>query len=122
VREVVARVQTVLRRAVRQKEDSVKSSSLLSYETLQVDINKKRVTLDGEDVQLTKKEFEILVLLLSNKGVILSRTHILDHVWSDEVVVLDRTIDVNITRLRKKIGRYGSHIITKMGYGYGFEE
>jgi two-component system phosphate regulon response regulator PhoB len=61
-------------------------------------------------------------LLLSNKGVILSRTHILDHVWSDEVVVLDRTIDVNITRLRKKIGRYGSHIITKMGYGYGFEE
>lgn len=122
VREVVARVQTVLRRAVRQKEDSVKSSSLLSYETLQVDINKKRVTLDGEDVQLTKKEFEILVLLLSNKGVILSRTDILDKVWSDEVVVLDRTIDVNITRLRKKIGKYGSHIITKLGYGYGFEE
>ncbi|MCB9018541.1 MAG: response regulator transcription factor [Prevotellaceae bacterium] len=122
VREVIARVHSVLRRAARNEDPKEKKSSMLGYESLVVDMNKKRVLLDDEEVQLTKKEFEILVLLLSNKGVILSRTDILDKVWSDEVVVLDRTIDVNITRLRKKIGKYGSHIITKLGYGYGFEE
>ena len=82
----------------------------------------KRCTLDGEEIQLTKKEFEILALLLQNRGRIFSRDEILEHVWTDEVVVLDRTIDVNITRLRRKIGRYGHNIVTRLGYGYGFEE
>ena len=72
-------------------------------------------------MRLTKKEFEILALLLRNRGVIFSRMDILQRVWSDEVIVLDRTIDVNITRLRRKIGRYGDHIVTRLGYGYGFE-
>ena len=70
---------------------------------------------------LTRKEFDILVYLLSNRGKILSREQIMKRVWSDEVVVLDRTIDVNITRMRKKLGRFGNHIITRTGYGYGFE-
>ena len=72
-------------------------------------------------MRLIKKEFEILTLLLRNRGVIFSRMDILQRVWSDEVIVLDRTIDVNITRLRRKIGRYGDHIVTRLGYGYGFE-
>lgn len=72
-------------------------------------------------MELTKKEFEILDLFLSHQGTILSRADILNQVWSNDVVVLDRTIDVNITRLRRKIGRYGNHIITRLGYGYGFE-
>ena len=59
--------------------------------------------------------------MLTHRGVIFSRDEILHRVWSDEVVVLDRTIDVNITRLRRKIGRYGEHIGTRLGYGYGFE-
>ena len=77
--------------------------------------------MDGNEVSLTKKGFEILSLMLSHRGVIFSREEILHRVWSDEVVVLDRTIDVNITRLRRKIGRYGEHIVTRLGYGYGFE-
>ena len=82
----------------------------------------KRCHINGEEVSLTRKEFDILVLLLQNRNKILSREQIMRHVWSNEVVVLDRTIDVNITRMRKKLGEYGNNIITRTGYGYGFEE
>ena len=68
-----------------------------------------------------KKEFEILKLLLENKGNVFSREEILSRIWKDEVYVLDRTIDVNITRLRKKIGPYGKNIVTRLGFGYCFE-
>ena len=78
-------------------------------------------SIDDEEITLTRKEFDILHLLLSNRGTILSREQIMKRVWSEEVVVLDRTIDVNITRLRKKLGIYGNHIITRTGYGYGFK-
>ena len=81
----------------------------------------KKVTIDGEETSLTKKEFEILLLLLQNQGRVFSREDILAKVWNDEVYVLDRTIDVNITRLRKKIGSYGKYIVTRLGYGYCFE-
>ena len=73
------------------------------------------------EIALTKKEFEILYLLLQNKGRVFSRETILEKVWQEEVYVLDRTIDVNITRLRKKIGAYGKCIVTRLGYGYCFE-
>ena len=86
-----------------------------------IDITKKKVSIDDEEVQLTKKEFEILLLLVQNKGRVFSREDILARIWSDEVYVLDRTIDVNITRLRKKIGEYGKCIVTRLGYGYCFE-
>ena len=82
---------------------------------------RKTCTVDGEEVSLTRKEFDILVLLLESRGTILSREQIMKRVWSTEVVVLDRTIDVNITRMRKKLGQYGNYIITRTGYGYGFE-
>ena len=75
----------------------------------------------GEEVSLTKKEFEILKLLLGQQGRVFSREEILSKVWTDEVFVLDRTIDVNITRLRKKIGQYGKNIVTRLGFGYCFE-
>lgn len=87
-----------------------------------MDLDRKVCTVDGTPLALTKKEFEILALLLSSRGRIFSREEILQKVWSDEVIVLDRTIDVNITRLRRKIGPYGEHIVTRLGYGYGFEE
>ena len=94
----------------------------MAFEDLALDLRSKRCTLDGEPLALTKKEFEILALLLAHRGTIFSREEILHRVWSDEVIVLDRTIDVNITRLRRKIGPYGEHIVTRLGYGYGFEE
>ncbi len=117
VREVLARVKSVLRRTAAQET----AEDLLGFEGLQLDRLRKRCLLDGQKVPLTKKEFEILALLLAHRGVIFSRETILQRVWSDEVVVLDRTVDVNITRLRRKIGRYGEHIVTRSGYGYGFE-
>ena len=117
VREVLARVRSVLRRtsAARVESESIR------FEGLEIDLRRKVCTLDGKELLLTKKEFEILALLLSNRGVIFSREEILRRIWSDEVIVLDRTVDVNITRLRRKVGPYGEHIVTRLGYGYGFE-
>lgn len=117
VREVLARVKSVLRRTAQQEE----VSQTIEFGTLRMDMQRKTCTLGGEELHLTKKEFEILALLLGHPGVIFSREEILRRIWSDEVIVLDRTIDVNITRLRRKIGPYGEQIVTRLGYGYGFE-
>lgn len=119
LREVIACVKAVLRRTA--TSDTEKAPEQLCYQSLVIDITKKKVSIDGEEVPLTKKEFEILFLLLQNKGRVFSREDILSRIWSDEVYVLDRTIDVNITRLRKKIGTYGKRIVTRLGYGYCFE-
>ena len=119
LREVVARIKAVLRRT--HQEDTPRIPEQLTYKSLVLDIVKKKVCIDGVEVPLTKKECEILFLLLQNKGRVFSREDILGHIWSEEVYVLDRTIDVNITRLRKKIGIYGKCIVTRLGYGYCFE-
>ena len=124
IAEVMARVRSVLRRSsyntpLSEQEES--DEGIIRYQGLVVNTQSKRCTVDGEEISLTRKEFDILSLLLSNCGSILSREQIMKRVWRDEVVVLDRTIDVNITRMRKKLGNYGSHIITRTGYGYGFE-
>lgn len=118
VRNVMARVRSVLRRTSGHK--NVETSNILSVDGLILDLDLKTCSIDGMDVKLTKKEFELLAFLLSNKGKICSRNQILANVWSDEVIVLDRTIDVNITRIRQKIGNYGQCIITRAGFGYGF--
>lgn len=117
LREVVMRVKAVLRRTA----SPVQREEQLIYKGLVIHIPQKKVMIDGEEAPLTKKEFEILLLLLQNQGRVFSREDILTKVWNDEAFVLDRTIDVNITRLRKKIGNYGKHIVTRLGYGYCFE-
>ncbi|MBR5592658.1 MAG: response regulator transcription factor [Bacteroidaceae bacterium] len=125
VRNVIARVKSVLRRTSGQKSAMAATNekpNVLKVEGLQLDMEFKRCTVDGEEVKLAKKEFELLAYLISHRGKILSREQILSRVWSDEVVVLDRTIDVNITRLRSKIGTYGSYIVTRSGFGYGFRD
>ena len=124
VRNVIARVKSVLRRTASHKVGNVSAEkpNRLVVEGLCLDLEFKRCTVDGEEVKLARKEFELLVYLVSHRGKILSREQILSHVWSDEVVVLDRTIDVNITRVRSKIGAYGSYIVTRSGFGYGFRD
>lgn len=119
IRQVIARVKAVLRRTSEKSKD--KEIEKLEYETLALDTKRIKATVDGVEVPLTKKEFEILKLLLENKGNVFSREEILSRIWKDEVYVLDRTIDVNITRLRKKIGPYGKNIVTRLGFGYCFE-
>lgn len=124
IRNVIARVKSVLRRASGYKGNNiaVEKNNVLQVEGLQLDLEFKRCLVDGVEIKLARKEFELLAYLISHRGKILSREQILSKVWSDEVVVLDRTIDVNITRLRSKIGTYGSYIVTRSGFGYGFRE
>lgn len=120
IKEVLLRVKAVLRRAT--PKENLSQNSDLRYRSLVVHTDKKQIEIDGELVALTKKEFEILLLLLQNRGKVFSREELLEKIWNDEVYVLDRTVDVNITRLRKKIGEYGKCISTRMGYGYYFND
>lgn len=124
IRNVIARVKSVLRRTSNQKIATAPTEkpNTLQVEGLKLDLEFKRCTVDGAEVKLARKEFELLVYLIQHRGKICSREQILNTVWSDEVVVLDRTIDVNITRLRSKIGKYGSYIVTRSGFGYGFRD
>lgn len=118
VREVMARVKAVLNRSESPDADNPKS---LQYEGLAIDLIHKSVTVDGEAVLLTKTEFELLALLLSHRGKVFSRQQILESVWPQDVIVTDRTVDVNVTRMRKKIGRYAGCIVCRQGFGYIFE-
>lgn len=117
LREVMARVKAVLRRTAEEKGEP----AVIAFEELEINLQKKKVRIGTEEITLTKKEFEILRLLMENQGHVFSREDILLKIWSDEVYVLDRTVDVNITRLRKKLGKYGKNIVTRLGYGYCFE-
>ena len=117
IRNIIARVKAVLRRTTAIPE---KPSHTISFEGLTVDPVSKTCSVDGQYVKMPRKEFEILLTLLKNRGRIFSREELLNLIWPDEVVVVDRVVDVNITRIRRKIGRYGSHITTRSGYGYGF--
>lgn len=121
IREVVARVKALLRRININKQPETASEDLV-YLGLTMQLKNKKVMLNGSEIAFTKKEFEILKLFLENRNRVFTRDEMLTRVWSDEVIVLDRTIDVNITRLRKKIGDYGKNIVTRLGYGYCFEE
>ena len=121
IRNVIARVKSVLRRTAAHKSHTpTEKPHRLKGEGTVLDLEVKRCTRDGAEVKRTRKEHELLAYLLQHRGQICSREQILSRVWSDEVVVLDRTIDVNITRLRAKIGAYGSYIVTRSGFGYGF--
>lgn len=121
LKAVLARVRTVLRRAQATAAASAPSDSV-SFDGLVLSAKNRTCTVDGEEIKMPRKEFEILLKLLSHRGRIFSRLEILSEIWPDEVVVLDRVVDVNITRIRHKIGKYGKHIVTRSGYGYGFVE
>ena len=127
MKEVKARVRAVLRRSSQtyhQPEQQAASTSCnkISYEGITLDHNAKTATLDGQNLSLTKLEYELLSLLLQHPNTVFSREELLKYCWPQDVLVLDRTVDVNITRLRKKIGRYGKQIKTRVGYGYCFEK
>lgn len=126
--EVLARVRAILRRsgqathrmpAVNERADY---ESDVIFRTLRIDRNDKTVYLDGEELPLTRTEYEILLFFLIHRNRIYSREEIINQVWGDDVVVTNRTIDTNITRLRKKIGQYSNNLVTRQGFGYGFKE
>lgn len=119
LREVRVRVRAVLRRTSEQHGEP--QHSVISYQGLVMDLDKKTVTIDGNEVAFTKTEFELLHLLLSERGRVFSREQLIERVWPKDVLVLDRTVDVNITRLRKKVGRFAKCIVTRLGFGYYFD-
>jgi len=123
MKEVKARVRAVLRRASQPQlqQTIITTDNIICYEGITLDKNAKTATLDSQNLSLTKLEYELLSLLLQHPGKVFSREDLLRHCWPQDVLVLDRTVDVNITRLRKKIGRYGKQIKTRVGYGYCFE-
>lgn len=119
IREVVVRLRAVLRRTADPSQSQ--ETPTLAYQGIELNLDKKTVSIDGEAVPFTKTEFELLRLLLEERGRVFSRQELIDRIWPKDVLVLDRTIDVNITRLRKKIGQYSRCIVTRLGFGYYFD-
>ena len=115
IKEVLARVRSVLKRTV-----SETVMDVLVVDGLRIDPDEKQAYVNKKAIELTKKEFEILCLLVKNSPHVYTREEILGRVWNDEGNVLERTIDVHVTRLRKKLGEYGNYIINRSGYGYCF--
>lgn len=120
IREVMVRVRAVLRRTASRLEGA-EEPAVISYQGLLLNLDKKSVSVDGENVPFTKTEFELLRLLLEERGRVFSRQELIDRVWPKDVLVLDRTVDVNITRMRKKIGKFAKCIVTRLGFGYYFD-
>nr|WP_297163697.1 response regulator transcription factor [uncultured Dysgonomonas sp.] len=118
IKEVIARVKTVLKRT--SSPVQLSQSQVLVIGNLSIDMDMKTVTVNGKSIDLTKTEFNILTLLVKNTGKVFSRSDILAKAWEGDGIVLERTVDVHIARLRKKIGIYGDRIINRTGYGYNF--
>jgi len=119
LKEVLVRVKALLKRSQREHRPE---KNVLSVDHLVLNLKKRTLKIDNREVELTRKEFGILAMLLQSEGNILSRDEILDRVWDDHTIVTKRTIDVHVTRLRKKMGIYGNYIKNKQGYGYAFEK
>lgn len=125
MKNVLARIAAVLRRAQNPTGNVPKEGATLTRVGrlgISIDLIAHTCTVDSQPVKMPRKELEILTLLLKNPGTVLSREEIIKKLWPDEVIVLERVIDVNITRLRKKIAPYGAHIVTRSGYGYGWQD
>ena len=119
VREVMARVKAVLGRSIMQPLR--KEKRLVAYGGLTVNTDNKTASIDDEPIALTRTEYELLHLLLSHRGQVFSRQQLLDRVWPQDVIVTERTVDVNIARLRKKLGCYAACLVSRTGFGYCFK-
>ncbi len=130
--EVLARVRAVLRRSHVARQATAPASTTttaksmyepdITFKNLRINRNEKVAYLNGSLINLTPTEFDMLIFLLTHRNRIFSREELIRQVWSNDVVVTNRTIDTNIARLRKKMGEYGENITTRPGFGYGFKE
>ncbi len=122
IREVMVRIMAVLRRTSVAVHAEASQAHVLEYQSLVLNTDNKKVSVDGREIAFTRIEYELLELLLKERGHVFSRADLIQQVWPSDVLVLDRTVDVNMARIRKKIGRYASNIVTRQGFGYYFEE
>ena len=121
IKEVIARVKAVIKRLNQsQLPKSDKKSRKLVFNNLVIDLETKELMINGEKITLTKTEFEILALLAEKPERLFSRENMIDCLWKETPYVVERTVDVHITRLRKKMGEYGAMIVNRQGYGYRF--
>jgi len=118
INELTARVKAVLKRSYSEK---ISNKAIIPFNGFDLDVVRKRLIINDERIELTKKEYEILKLLLENQGKVFSRDQLLSRIWGQDIIVTERTVDVNITRLRNKLGKYGSNLRNTTGYGYFFE-
>jgi two-component system, OmpR family, alkaline phosphatase synthesis response regulator PhoP len=118
VRTLLARVKTSLRRRDNKSDSSVPADEILRVEKLEVNIPNYTVTLGNKELSFTRREFETLVYLLRNRGRVISREVLLNTVWGEDVRVVDRTVDVHISKIREKLGVYGDYVETVKGVGY----
>ena len=114
IRELMARVKAVLNRSTPEVDTTAYKGIVMNHDS-------KTVSIDGENVAFTRTEFELLWILLNHRDHVFSRQELIEAVWPSDVVVIDRTVDVNIARMRKKLGEYACHIASRQGYGYFFE-
>lgn len=121
LKEVSARVKACLRRDTSKEEETETTSNIIEVDGLLINISNKIVCIDDKELQLTRKEFDILLLLVASPNKSFTRETILNTVWKNESIVLDRTVDVHITRLRKKIGKYSKRIVSRSNFGYSFK-
>ena len=119
VRALQARIKSVLKRNKAIPAEEAKTS--LNVGEIIIDFETKRLIIGDKKIELTRKEYEIISLLAKSPGRIFSREEILRRIWESDVIVIDRTVDVNMTRLRRKMEEYGSYIRNKPGFGYYFE-
>jgi two-component system alkaline phosphatase synthesis response regulator PhoP len=122
IKEVIARVKAITRRDYETIPNIRKEQEIITVGDLKLDLSSKHLELNGQQVILTKKEFEILSLLVQHPQRLFSRMEILQEVWKDESYVLERTVDVHVARLRKKLNRYSVYITNRSGYGYSFND
>lgn len=121
IQEVIARVNAVVRRTEAIAAVQVTpSNNLVKVGKVEIDVARKTVIVEGQSVQFSKKEFEILSLLATNTGKIFSRDDLISELWKDAPYVLDRTVDVHIARIRSKLGECKGYLTNRSGYGYTF--
>ena len=118
INELLARIKAVLKRSF---AANIENNSIIQFKEFNLDTSRKRLIINDEYVDLAKKEYELIKLLLENQGKVFSRDDIIMRVWDKDVVVAKRIVDVNIARLRNKLGQYGYSLRSKSGYGYYFE-
>lgn len=119
IKEVIARIKAVIKRL---ENNNIKNNTnrKLIFDDFVIDLEAKQLTIKGEKISLTKTEFEILTFLAENNDRVFSREEIIDSVWDESTFITTRTVDVHITRLRKKLDSYAAFVINRPGYGYKF--
>ena len=120
INEIIVRVKAILRRAPQIIPEVIQEQEEIAFGKMRLDLRSKHLELDGKNTILTKKEFEILSLLMQHPQRLFTRTEILQNVWKNESYVLERTVDVHVARLRKKLAEYSIYITNRSGYGYAF--